>query len=203
MLHHPRGWEGGRRVSWSCPNRSCCAQGSQLTPSCWSLSPPPACQHQPLPPPWPLGWSRSPRRGTTLRLTPLWMPGCCLHCLRQHLILVLHPGKGRQVGQPEQGPHIEISSTQGCSPPHLLHPRECSCRGQTRRGTWDGRTGWRPQQVGLSTSSYTGNPCLCTCAQAGAGGPYLGLGTQRLAGKGEGSFLQSLEPCCPPQPSWH
>lgn len=51
------------------------------------------------------------------RLTPRWTPGCCWHHLPQHLVLVLHPGKGRQVGQPGQGPRAETSSTQGCSPP--------------------------------------------------------------------------------------
>ena len=62
MLHHPGRWEGGRKVSWSSPDRSCCAWGSQLTSKLLGSASPPACQHQPLPPTLALGLVQIPQK---------------------------------------------------------------------------------------------------------------------------------------------
>lgn len=165
------------------PERSCCAQCSQQTSSLLgSASPPSIPQHPTLPPALAPGLVPVPQKNTKPRLTPCWVPACCWYRPPQHLILILHPGKGRGVSL--AGNHsLSPAPPTGAALPTFPSPGTLQ---------WVYRVGIPGSRA--DTSSHIGNFVTSICAQTHPRGPSPGLGPQRLAGEGEGRFLQSLEP---------
>lgn len=143
---------GGRRDPGALQRGPAVLSDLSKPPTYWDLHlllPP--ISIRPFPLPWPPGWSQCPRRTTKPRLTPCWAPACCWYHSPQHLILVLHPGRG--------GRWVSLSRdhTPSPAPPGVQPSPPSPPLGDRPEGTTG--TGWRPQEVGLSIPSYIGTLC--------------------------------------------